>query len=93
MKENVYRVENEPAGQQVEDANPAYVAALQLLKRAKVNCPVMGVHGLRRERRLVVRVAGRVLNCRGRADRRAIIASLDKVLAARVRGAQVPRSA
>jgi len=44
VKENVYRIQDEPAHDQVEDPDPDNVAVLQLIKESKLNCRVVRVH-------------------------------------------------
>jgi hypothetical protein len=43
VKENVYRIQDEPAHDQVEDPDPDNVAVLQLIKESKLNCRVVRV--------------------------------------------------
>jgi len=43
VKEDVYRIEDEPADDQIEDPDPDNVAVLQLLKESKLVCRVVGV--------------------------------------------------
>ncbi len=44
VKDDVYRVENEPARDQVKDPDPDNVAVFQLFEEAELNHWVMGVH-------------------------------------------------
>jgi hypothetical protein len=44
VKDDVYRVENEPARNQVKDPDPDNVAVFQLLEESELNGWVMGVH-------------------------------------------------
>jgi hypothetical protein len=44
MKDDVYRVENEPARNQVKDSDPDNVAVFQLFEEAQLNPWAVGVH-------------------------------------------------
>jgi len=44
VKDDVYRVENEPARDQVKDPDPDNVTVFQLLEESELNRWVMGVH-------------------------------------------------
>jgi hypothetical protein len=44
VKDDVYGVENEPAGDQVKDPDPDNVAVFQLLEESELNRWVMGMH-------------------------------------------------